>query len=233
MPIAIQIVLAVVLLAIGYTVGRRRRAPRWLAGLIGIGAALLPIAAARATTFTVPFTFTNGTVADASQVNQNFATIAAEIDRLRKGTSVVTDCAFRPASSTAQIFCGTGQGGAFIGNADFGAIAAPINVPQGAAINSVDVWVADTNATLNLQICVYAEFDSAGFFDESPPCVTTSAAPGIVKLTVTPASPVVHGNGEAFQVYAYVRDSGGNLVNWPTPGDSLSVRTAYVHYEIP
>jgi hypothetical protein len=232
-PAAMQIGLAFALLVIGYTVGRRRRAPRWLAGIVAIAAALLPIAAARATTFTVPFTFTNGTVADATQVNQNFATVSTEVDRLRKQTAVVTDCAFRPHFSQAQTICGTGQGGIYITNGYTGELSAPLYVPQGATITSAEVWVSDTNATQNIQVCLKAELDNAGFFDATGPCASTSGAPGIVKLTITPQPALTHGVGEAFQIAAFSVDGGGNVGLWPTQGDSLTVRTAYVHYEVP
>jgi hypothetical protein len=67
---------AVILLAavLGAWGVRRLRSPRpRMAGMIALAAALLLPISARA----LPFTFTNGTVADANQVNANFAAVVA------------------------------------------------------------------------------------------------------------------------------------------------------------
>jgi hypothetical protein len=223
------LLLSLLLLVIGYRLGKRQRAPRWLPWITGIGAALLPAAVVRATTFTVPFVFSNGTVADATQVNSNMSTIAAEIDRLRKQTAVVTECEFRPPSGTVGWSCGSGQGGAFITDGNAGGVTGPVHVPAGATITGVDVWVNDSSSTADLRVCLQAPFDSFGSYDLSVPCVTTSGTPGIVKLTI--ATSVLHGSGESFELFMFSVNSMGTTVAWPS--FNHTVRTAYVHYEVP
>jgi hypothetical protein len=224
------LLLSVLLLVVGYRMGKRQRAPRWLPWLTGIGAALLPVAVVRATTFTVPVIFSNGTVAHATQVNTDLSTIAAEIDRLRKQTAVVTDCEFRPRDGNVGYGCLEGQSGANITDGTAGGMVGPVNVPQGATITSIDIWVNDSSSTANVALCLWAPFDSFGSNDLSIPCVKTSGTPGIVKLTIT--TNVVQGNGEAFELLARSLDSSGNDVGWPASA-GLTVRTAYVHYEMP
>jgi hypothetical protein len=225
------IALAVLLLVIGYRMGRQRRAPRWLALVVGVGAALLPVAVVQATTFTVPFTFTNGSIADANQVNQNFSTVATEIDRLRKQTAVLGDCAFHPRISSVQWQCALGQGGASITNGGDITLSGPVDVPQGATITSIDAWVADTSATVDVQLCMRGVVDNQGFFDGGPACVSTSGTPGFTKLTLN--ANVLQGNGEAWELFFFTTDSTtGAFVNWPA-GATITVRTAYIHYETP
>jgi hypothetical protein len=227
---AALLLLSVLLLVVGYRMGKRQRAPRWLPWLTGIGAALLPVAIVRATTFTVPVIFSNGTVADATQVNTDLSTIAAEIDRLRKQTAVVTDCEFRPRDGNVAYNCLEGQSGANITDGTAGGMVGPVNVPQGATITSVDIWVNDSSSTANVALCLWAPFDSFGSNDLNIPCVKTSGTPGIVKLTITPN--VIQGNGEAFELLARSLDASGNDIAWPASA-ALTVRTAYVHYEMP
>jgi hypothetical protein len=224
------LLLSVLLLAVGYRLGKRQRAPRWLPWLTAIGAALLPVAVVRAATFTVPFVFSNGTTADATQVNANMTAIATEIDRLRKQTAVVTECEFRPVLSPVAYQCGFGLGGASITDGNAGGMSAPVRVPQGALITTVDVWVNDTSSAADVQLCLYAAIDSIGSYDLSVPCVKTSGTPGIVKLTIT--ANVTQGAGSAFELFATSQNSSGVLVGWPASA-AHAIRTAYAHYEMP
>jgi hypothetical protein len=224
------LLLSVLLLVVGYRMGKRARAPRWLPWMTGLGAALLPTAVVRAATFTVPFVFSNGTVADATQMNQNMSTIAAEIDRLRKPVAVVTECEFRPRVGTAGYTCGFGQGGAFITDSSNGGLVGPVHVPQGATITSIDVFVNDTSATLDLHICPLAADDLLPGFNTSA-CVATSGMPGLSKLTLTPN--VIQGNGSGWELFAFVQDASNTTVGWPSTGTDLTVRNACVHYEVP
>jgi len=218
------------LLVIGYRLGKRQRAPRWLPWITGIGAALLPAAVVRATTFTVPFVFSNGTVADATQVNANMSTIAAEIDRLRKQTAVITECEFGPSFGNVGWTCGSGPGGAYITDGTAGGLTSPVHVPAGATITGVDVWVNDS-AAAEMKVCLYGLFDSFGSYDLSIPCVQTSGTPGIVKLTI-PAN-VVHGSGTSYELFMTAVNPMGTTVGWPTLAGSFTVRSAYAHYEMP
>jgi len=224
------LLLSVLLLVIGYRMGKRQRAPRWLPWLTAIGAALLPVAVVRATTFTVPFTFANGTVADATQVNANMTTIATEIDRLRKQVSVVTECEFRPRIDPTGYNCFLGQSGANITDGSAGGLVGPVHVPQAATITSVEIWVNDTSSTADISLCLRGPFDSFGSNDLSIPCVRTTGSPGIVKLTIPTST--VNGLGTSYELLALAVDGSGNGVGWPASA-ALTVRVAYVHYEVP
>jgi hypothetical protein len=233
LPGGMLLLLAGLLLFVGYRMGRRRRAPRWMAVAVGLGLALVPLAVVHATsTFGVPFTFTNGTVADATQVNSNFTAVANELNALRNQTAVVGECEFQGRDTLTRVVCGFGGGGASIDNPGDNALVGPLHVPTGAAITSIDIWVTDTNTSTNLSVCMWGLFDSFGSYDHSVPCAATSGAPGIVKLTITPPSGTVQGSGESFELFVLPSDSSGNFVAWPTDF-SLAARTAYVHYQSP
>jgi hypothetical protein len=235
-PGGMLLLLAALLLFIGYRVGRRQRAPRWLAAAIGLGVALVPVAIVRATTtiFGVPFSFANGTTADATQVNQNFAAVTGEINVLRNQTSILTECEFHPRTSSITTACGLGNGGAYItGSGGDPTLMAVVHVPMGATITSVDIWVGDFNNSTNLKVCLAGIDDAFGGYDFASPCVSSSGSPGIGKLTVVAAGGgVVQGNGETFELFVYANDASGNLIAWPTDA-SLVVRSAYVHYQVP
>jgi hypothetical protein len=228
------LVLAALLLFVGYRAGRRRRAPRWLAAALAVAVALVPAALVHATsTFGVPFTFTNGTVADATQVNQNFSAVTTEINNnLRAQTAITTECEFHGRASNVIVDCGGGQGGASIVAPGDNVLVGPVHVPQGATLTSVDVWLSDTNASINEHVCLFVVLDAIGGFDESIPCVTSSGTPGIEKLTITPPAGTLQGNGGSFEIFAYPTDASGNAVSWPTDV-SLTIRTAYAHYVVP
>jgi hypothetical protein len=236
LPGGALLLLAGLLLFVGYRIGRRRRAPRWMAAGIGIAVALLPIVVAHATsTFGVPFTFTNGTVADATQVNQNFSAVATEINNLRNQTSVLTECDFRPYDSTIRSICGSGPGGAFIASGAFPAyLLASVRVPMGATISSADVWVGDINSSTNIKVCLEFLGDSLNTYDNSIPCASTSGAPGNVMLTITPPTPnfALQGSNGTFEFMIFATDNSGTNVSWPNDG-TINVRSAYVHYQIP
>jgi hypothetical protein len=236
LPGGALLLLAGLLLFVGYRVGRRQRAPRWMAAGIGLAVALLPIVVAHATsTFGVPFTFTNGTVADASQVNQNFSAVAAEINNVRNLTSILTDCDFRPNESTLHLSCGTGPGGATIIGGGFPALLlASVRVPMGAIISSADVWVSDYNSSTNIKVCLEGVGDSFGSYDNTIPCASTSGAPGIEMLTITPPNPnfAVQGSNGSFEFLIFATDNSGTNGSWPSDG-TINVRSAYVHYQIP
>jgi hypothetical protein len=236
MPGGMLLLLAGLLLFVGYRMGRRQRAPRWLACAIGLAVALVPIAVVRATTtFGVPFTFTNGTVADATQVNQNFSAVTTEINNLRNQTAVLVESDFRPRTSSEPVSFDLGNGGAFISgtpNGD-GTLTGAVRVPQGAVITSIDVWVTDLNSSVNVQACLWGLFDASGGYDESTPCATTTGAPGIIKTTVVPLSGgVVQGTGLNYEVLVFSVDGSGTHIPWPTDG-TITVRSAYVHYQVP
>jgi hypothetical protein len=228
------LLLSVLMMVVGYRLAKRERAPRWLLWMTGLGAALLPIAVVQAATFTVPFIFSNGTTADATQVNQNFAPIATAIDKLTKPVAVITECQYQTRDSLAQRNCAFGQGGAAVTNGSDSALVAPLQVPSGALITSVEVWVADTNASANISVCLWALFDDFGSFDTSIPCAVSSGTPGITKLTLIPSSPPAtrQGGGKSYELFVFTRDNAGTVINWPT-GFNLAARTAYVHYETP
>ena len=64
-----------VLAIVGAAIALRRRRPGWIAACLAV--ALLPLAP-RASTIGVPYVFTNGTIANANDVNANFGTLAQE-----------------------------------------------------------------------------------------------------------------------------------------------------------
>jgi hypothetical protein len=233
LPGGMLLLLAGLLLWVGYRMGRRQHAPRLMAVAIGFGLALVPIAIVHATsTFGVPFSFTNGTVADATQVNQNFSALTAEINALRNQTSVLTDCDFGSRAGTL-VDCALGNGGASIVAPGDNALVSAVRVPQGATITSADVWVGDTNTSTNLRVCLWGMFDSSGGFDQSIPCAFSSGSGGIQKLTITPSGGVVQGNNLSYEIVVFPSDSSGNIVSvWPTDV-SLTVRSAYLHYQLP
>jgi hypothetical protein len=222
--------LSLALLALGYRMGKRRRAPLWLPWATGVVAALLPVAIVRASTFTVPVPFSNGTVADATQVNQDLNAIAAEVDSLRKQTASISECEFVPRDSAAERQCGLGQGGASIVDGSLGVLIAPLHVPAGATITSVDVYVNDTNASANLGVCTWGLNDTGSTYDQTVPCATSTGAPGVTKLTVTTNR--VQGTAKNFELFVFAQDNVANLIGWPA-GSTLSVRSAYAHYESP
>jgi hypothetical protein len=235
LPGGMLLLLGALLLLVGYRMGRRQRAPRWMALVVGLGVALVPLAIVHATsTFGVPFTFTNGTVADASQMNQNFTAVANEINNLRNQTSVVTECEFRARTSTQAVHCGTGGGGAYLSAAGIdGTLVAAVHVPSGAIITSADVWVGDTNPSTDIQVCMTGLNDNFGAFDSITfSCASTTGSPGIVKLTITTNVTVVQGNNKSFELNIFSNDTSGFGTSWPTDG-SITVRSAYVHYQLP
>jgi hypothetical protein len=69
--------LAVGLMVLGWIVLRNPNMRRLVGAALVLLALLVPIS-----TFAVPFTFTNGTIADATQVNQNFASLESRIAAL-------------------------------------------------------------------------------------------------------------------------------------------------------
>jgi hypothetical protein len=241
LPTGMLLLLGGLLLYVGYRMGRQKRASRLLAGMIGLGIALLPVAIVRATTvFGVLWTFTDGTVAEATQVNQNFQAVANEINNLRNQTAILTDCDFRPRVSASSTECGLSNGGTTIitPGAD-GALIGAVRVPQNATITSVDVWVTDNSAAANLQACLAGMADAFGSYDFATPCVTTSGSAGIQKVTITALNGGVVQGGvqadqatETFEIFIFSNDNSGNSVSWPADF-SLYVRSAYVHYQLP
>jgi hypothetical protein len=234
LPGGMLLLLAGLLLLVGYWMGRRRRAPRWMALGIGLGVALLPIAIVHATsTFGVPNTFANGTVADATQVNANFTAVVNEINALRNQTSVLTDCDFKARTSTQSVSCGSGGGGATLAAPGDDVLMAPVRVPSGATLTGADVWVQDSNASVNVKVCVWAPLDNLGTYDMgSFTCATTSGSPGIVKLTLSAIGSPIQGNNESFEYIFIAVDASGNPTSWPTDF-TLFARTAYTHYQLP
>jgi hypothetical protein len=224
------LLLSMSLMVLGYKLSRRERPPRWVPWMTGLGAALLPVALVRASTFTVPVAFTNGTVADANQVNQNFTAVAAEVDTLRKQTSVITESEYRPRDFTAQVSFGFNNGGAVLVGGTDNALIAPIHVPSGATITGVDVWVTDANSTGNLRACLFAMSDQSAY--DSFACVVSSGTPGPVKLSITPFSPSIQGGTHAFQLGLFSITNAGAVMTWPTD-NTLLARNAYVRYEVP
>jgi hypothetical protein len=232
LPGPLLLLLAGLLLFAGYWMGRRRRAPRWMALTIGIVVALAPIAIVRATTiFSLPFSFVNGTVADATQVNANFSAVTGEINNLRNQTSVLSECDFRPRTG-GTVTCGFNFGGAYISvSAGDPVLVSAVRVPSGATITSVDVKVSDSNNSSNLRVCLFGVFDTGGY-DENIPCVSSSGAPGFQNVTIPVTSVAVQGSSETFELFVFSTDNSNNLAIWPSDG-SLTVRTAYVHYQTP
>ncbi len=93
---ALMLVLAGGLLGVGFAMGRDPRARRWL---FGVGLFLLPaLAGAQISQLIV---FTNGTIADADDVNANFSFHDGRLDALEADGSVTTnriaDLAVTPA----------------------------------------------------------------------------------------------------------------------------------------
>jgi hypothetical protein len=235
LPGAMLPLLAGLLLLVGYWMGRRQRAPRWMALGIGLVVALLPVAIVHATsTFAVPNFFTNGTVADAAQVNANFIGVANEINALRNQTSVITDCDFRPRVSTQPVQCGAGNGGAaYIAGSSDNTLLAAARVPSGATITGADVWVTDTSSSTNLKVCLYSVTDGCCGYDPNAfTCAITNGTPGYVELTLAPTGTEIQGDGVSFELNITSVDSSGSRANWPTDL-SLAVRSAYVHYQLP
>jgi hypothetical protein len=230
-------VLSVVLFSIGYWMGRRPNARRWLPPAIGLAAALLPVAATRAQSGgLLPFTFTNGTIADANQVNQNFTSVAtknnslaAEIASLRTQQAILASCDFRARDeSAAMVECAAFGGGAFIvsGPSPFGLVA-PLHIPAGATTTSVHVGVTDKSSVANLQVCLVGE-DEAGNQGIAQ-CASTSGAPDIVTLDFN--AQAFQGSGQALSLFVFSENNSGGQIAWP--GSDLVVHTAYVSYQLP
>jgi hypothetical protein len=222
------VLLSVLLLAIGYWMGKRSRVPRWLPWVSGIAAALLPLAAARAANLVLPFTFTNGTVADANQVNQNFASVATQTDHLRQQVEVVNECAFQPREGADQRQCGFGNGGAFITTpSSSGGMVAPLYIPSGATITNIQAFVSDSSAAASLQICLLGITDSSAYVLGG--CLATTGSAGNTQINFNVN--VVQGNGVSYELRALSVDGTGTSIVWPS--SSIQVRSVYVRYEVP
>jgi hypothetical protein len=234
-PLWALVAFAVVLLIIGYRVGRRQRMSRGLAVTLAIIVALVPVAVVRAMPFTVPFSFVNGTVADANQLNANFTAVDSKIDSLRNQVAIIDGCEFRPRRSDVAWKCDNSQ---VFGSVDVGAgiggggdafdnyLVAPVHVPKGATISRIDVHVYNQFATTTMTACLHARLnDSFTNVNATVSCVSSlgNASSGFQTLTLTPS--VVQGDaaGTTYQILV-TSDA------WATIG---GVRVANVTYELP
>ena len=95
----------VILLVAGGVVMQRRHAPRW--AIWALGAALVIPLAAYAGTTALPNTFTNGTVADANEVNANFDALVAELNS-QNARIAALEALHSPPSACASAPCFSG-----------------------------------------------------------------------------------------------------------------------------
>jgi hypothetical protein len=188
--------------------GRHRRS-----GIVALG--LLVLLASRVAYATVPFTFTNGTVADANQVNQNFAAHDTSINTLTSkvnaGAVDIDESLFRARSGSAQVNFGFGNGGAAIVSGTDFELVAPVPIPDGAHLTSVTILVNDLDATNNIRACIQGIELTGGYGNFG--CVTTSGAAGIQTVTFTPTA-TPQGNGLFLQLVLTSIDGSGNFVAW-------------------
>jgi hypothetical protein len=229
--------LSLLLLVVGYRAGQRKPLPRWAPWVVGVAAVAFPLAAAWATPITLPYIFTNGTTADATQINADFSTVVNAINGLKRQTSVVTACEFEPPDSHTWHLC-AGYG-AYISDNSAGGLRAPIHVPAGAVISSVDVWVEDSsNNGVELQVCLLSLSNNT-IGEGKVTCATTSGAPGITKLTITPSGSLAQGTeAAASSALSLIADSvifDSEFGTWDGTGwnVNLKVHAAYVHYDLP
>jgi hypothetical protein len=230
-------VLALLLLVVGYRAGQRKPLPRWAPWVVGVAAVVFPLAAAWATPITLPYIFANGTPADATQVNADFSTVVDAINGLKKETSVVTGCEFEPFDSATRRFC-SGYG-VYISDGSAGGLKAPIRVPAGAVISSVDVWVEDSAGNgIELQVCI-SSVPNSTTGESKLNCAMTSGTPGITKLTITPPGGIAQGTeASGSRALGLIADSvlfDTEFGTWDGTGWNVNhkVHSAYVHYEVP
>jgi hypothetical protein len=77
LPFTKVLIIAVLLGVMAGVMLRGRQLPRWVTYSLGLALLLLP-----ATAFGVPHVFTNGTVANAQEVNVNFATLENSVNQV-------------------------------------------------------------------------------------------------------------------------------------------------------
>jgi hypothetical protein len=140
------LVLAVLVIVSGVVV-QRRHSPQWTMWTLGAAIVVIPLAA-YAGTIATPNTFTNGTVADAGEVNANFSAVETAVNdndariTTAQGTAdtAVTNAATAQGTANAAIAsAGAAQGTATTALADAATAQSTANAAQGTA-NTTFSW---------------------------------------------------------------------------------------------
>jgi hypothetical protein len=218
--------LAMLILAVrraGTGPGAGRRVALYVAPLVFLAGGI-----AWAEAVSLPHTFVNGTRADALQVNANFNALAQAVNR---GRSVVIESEFQATRATAQIVMGLNGGGAAITNGPSEPFAssfvAPTHVPADASITRIDFYHRDTDASLNIELCLFSYSNSPANGYVNFGCVNSVGAPGTTVLSLTP-SPTPQ-TDRFFELRVRAVDAAGNPLAWP--GTTLQARGAFVSYQ--
>lgn len=236
LPLLGLLLLAVTLAGLGMWRLRSRRGQPWLGALWALPVLVfLAGGLAWAQVISVPFTFTNGTRADALQVNQNFQSLltAANSDRtlIKSGRAVVMESEFRANRPTAQVLFGLNGGGAFITNGAtepfISSLVAPTHAPAGARLTRVDIFVTDLDPTLNISACIFS-------YDNVTPgaygvlgCTTTSGTPGASTISLDLTGTAAQ--SDRFYELRLSAVNGSTGAAWP--GNTLLGRGAVVTYQ--
>lgn len=227
--------LAAALAILGVRLSRRRQRPGLLLGILWALPVLLVAGGLTWAQVSIPHTFVNGTRADAVQVNENFQAVATAVNAdhllIKAGRAVVIESEFRANRPTAQVLFGLNGGGAAITNGAsepfVSSLVAPTHAPAGARITNVDLFYRDTDAALNLKLCLLS-YDNAipgGYLQHA--CVNSTGTPGTTTLTLAlTTSPQ---DDRFFELRVSAIDAGGTTVAWP--GTSLQARGAVVSYQ--
>ncbi len=177
----------------------------------------------------VPFTFVNGTTADAGQVNQNFAALDSAIAAVRAnvnaGSSVIDETQWHARGSVVSFASGTG--GAILNTGTDSILVGPTHVPGGAHITSVVFAVRDSDASKNLQACVKGLGFPQGSYTTYGSCAITSGATGGQLLTVTPAQ-IPNAGPVVLELWLTSVDASGTPTQWA--GASLAAIGARIEW---
>jgi hypothetical protein len=142
-------------------------------------------------------------------------------------TSTVTigETAWRSRTG-ASVSMGLGNGGAVVATGDQFGLMAEVQVPQGATITNVTVYVTDNETAVNLSAVLFSTNPSIGGLQQlSISALSSGASGGIQALAIPPTVPVTVGANTVYRID--VVPSGGN---W---APNLRVRGATLTYTLP
>jgi hypothetical protein len=166
-------------------------------GIVALALAILLPVSARA----LPFTFTNGTVADANQVNANFAALASQ-QALAPTASVNVVTLVQNASNS--ICPGTSAGFAMDQTVGPDAIRYPFSIPAGESLvlENFNVAINLGTAAANHGLTFQVARTTSGAFNDVGVGVITLNAQGAGSATVSFGSGTVSGAGTTLCVVA-------------------------------